>query len=149
MSFARVFDICNCIAEMSVCVRASTWLTGGGRSGRLFCFVGGVGGWGQLVEGLDGAVAKSGKDGGQIFANRQADPAAYLRRCLGRRSGVELLARCSWCPLRDSYRKHLVPPHIQGKAEAGSICGNNRTIRFSYLLGRVDVHRVRSTVAAR
>jgi len=46
---------------------------------RLFCFVGGVGGWGQLVEALDGAVAKSGQDGGQIFANWQADPGGWPR----------------------------------------------------------------------
>jgi len=48
------------------------------RSDRLLCLACGVGGWGELVEALDGAVGESGQNRGQVFANRQPDSAAAL-----------------------------------------------------------------------
>ena len=46
--------------------------------GRLLCDCGGVGSWGELGQGLDGAISKAGQSVGQILANGDTEFSAAL-----------------------------------------------------------------------
>ena len=68
-----VFDF-----EMTVFVRATTWLTGSDRRGRLLCDFVGVGGGRKAIQLVDGAIGEPGQRVGQVFADGDAEFAAAL-----------------------------------------------------------------------
>ena len=72
------FGLCEIFWRSSGRVRAKPWLTNSASRDRLRGQAGGVVGWGESGQRMDGALGQAGQHFGQILANRDARLAAAL-----------------------------------------------------------------------